>query len=188
MTFQPGRIIWCMDCTYLVLPTHTETDDCTILRNMPEIENFAPHVSSTSKGVDMIRGAPFLCVAALFFSTSVHASELETLTREIEILSKKIEKIQKERELRELLEPSTPPNVISITSAVYGTSQAHCDAKSYIKAACSGKSHCNLDINNEICGDPTPKPKNAIVIEYECRGVKKTFSGVEGLKINLLCP
>ena len=121
-------------------------------------------------------------------SPNTAADELEMLTKEIQILSKKIEKIKKQQELESLKKPSPPPNEISITSAVYGTTLGSCDATAFVKLACSGKQYCNLDISDQICGDPTPKPKNSIKIEYNCSGMKKAFSGEEGLKATLFCP
>lgn len=136
----------------------------------------------------MAKPALLSFAALLTFLSGAQAAELDALTLEIQILDKKIEKLKKEKALSDLQTPPQTPNLISIKSATYGSLQGQCDATNFTKIACSGEENCQLTISNEMCGDPTPKPKNVLKIIYECNGIQKTFSGEEGLKASLICP
>ena len=78
---------------------------------------------------------------------------------------------------------------ISVTSASYGAdgTRARCDATTFVRAEADGQRNATIDIDNSMCGDPSPGRRKAVQIAYNCGTVSKTASGFEGSQAYLSC-
>lgn len=120
--------------------------------------------------------------------SGAEAAEIDVLKEQILLLTKQIEKLTKENELRKLQNRPSSPKKITIKSAEYGLNGNTCAATGFIRASCNGLAKCEPLISNAMCGDPAPTPTMKITIEYECNGQPETYVADEGTKAYLTCP
>lgn len=86
--------------------------------------------------------------------------------------------------------PASAEETIEVLNAVYGTpgTGRTCDATAVIRAACDGKTSCDVLVSNRLCGDPdfgTPKTLN---LDYQCGpAVAKSLTAPELTAAHLSC-
>jgi len=59
---------------------------------------------------------------------------------------------------------------ISINEVAYGARGRFCDATYVFEQACDGRNECSLEIDNELCGDPSRGNPKVATIDYDCDG------------------
>lgn len=78
---------------------------------------------------------------------------------------------------------------ISVTAASYGVdgTRARCDATTFVRAEADGQRNATIEIDNSMCGDPSPGRRKSVQITYNCGTVSKTASAFEGSQAYLSC-
>ena len=78
---------------------------------------------------------------------------------------------------------------IAIQVATYGPegSRDRCDATHYVRKQANGRRNANVDITNQMCGDPAPGKRKNVEITYTCGAIAKTASVYEHRSAYLYC-
>ena len=86
--------------------------------------------------------------------------------------------------------PPPPPRAtgpITISSAHYGTSSKSCDATRQLARRFNGRLTANMQVTNDICGDPAKGDRKQLEVTYICGSIAKTASAYEHRTIYLDC-
>jgi hypothetical protein len=86
--------------------------------------------------------------------------------------------------------PPPPPRAtgpITISSAHYGTSSKSCDATRQLARRFNGRMSANMEVTNELCGDPAKGDRKQLEVTYICGSIAKTASAYEHRTLYLDC-
>ena len=86
--------------------------------------------------------------------------------------------------------PPPPPRStgpISITRAVYGFGSRICEATRWVRSRANGRQTAQLEVSNDICGDPAPGDRKSLEVSYVCGSVPKQASANEHRTVYLDC-
>jgi hypothetical protein len=76
---------------------------------------------------------------------------------------------------------------INIVSAVYGDYSRDCDATRFLSWQASGKPYVNVEVTNQMCGDPSPGNRKTLRVRYYCGNDIREASATEHRNIILDC-
>lgn len=77
---------------------------------------------------------------------------------------------------------------IVLIDAIYGTRGATCDALGTIQQNSGRRRHLEVNVNNDLCGDPAPRQQKRLSITYRCGdGPEKRVVGREGSVLVMSC-
>ena len=77
---------------------------------------------------------------------------------------------------------------LRIEHVKYGLGDRHCNATQPFAAACNGRGECQVNVGNQLCGDPVRGDRKTAEIVYRCDGRSQRLAVREGERAQLRCP
>ncbi|MDX1569070.1 MAG: hypothetical protein R3200_01200 [Xanthomonadales bacterium] len=76
---------------------------------------------------------------------------------------------------------------LEILEAIYGTANQVCQATRDVQYACDGRTYCDVEANNRLCGDPARNSRKRLIISYSCGDGIRTVQVWEGEVASAYC-
>jgi hypothetical protein len=83
--------------------------------------------------------------------------------------------------------PSTGPAGIVVIRARYGDDHKSCDLTAWAAKHFNSRTSAEVDVSNQICGDPSPGNRKSLHVEYLCNGQTKMEEAYEHRRLSLSC-
>lgn len=81
-----------------------------------------------------------------------------------------------------------PPARITVAQGRYGSWRNECDATDWVAQRANGRYSFNIQVTNEICGDPDRGKSKTLQVRYYCGDQEKNASAAEHRNISMSCP
>lgn len=76
---------------------------------------------------------------------------------------------------------------IVVIRARYGNNEHRCELTAWAAERFNGRTSAEVDVTNQLCGDPAPTKRKELTVEYYCNGEARTSSAYEHRRLNLSC-
>lgn len=83
--------------------------------------------------------------------------------------------------------PSAGPAGIVVIRAWYGDEHKYCDLTAWAAKHFNSRTSAEVEVTNQICGDPSPGNRKSLRVEYLCKGQTKTEDAYEHRRLSLHC-
>ena len=83
--------------------------------------------------------------------------------------------------------PGAVPAGIIVIRARYGDEHKACDLTAWAAQRFNGRTSAEVDVSNQICGDPSPGNRKSLHVEYLCNGQAKMEEAYEHRRLSLSC-
>lgn len=76
---------------------------------------------------------------------------------------------------------------IVVIKARYGDDERGCDLTAWAAQRFNSRTSAEVDVTNEICGDPAPTQRKELTVDYLCDGEARSASAYEHRRLSLYC-
>lgn len=83
--------------------------------------------------------------------------------------------------------PGAGPAGIVVIRARYGDDNKSCDLTAWAAKHFNGRTSGDVEVTNQICGDPAPGSRKSLRVEFLCRGQTRTAEAYEHRRLGLYC-
>jgi hypothetical protein len=79
-----------------------------------------------------------------------------------------------------------PPGIV-VVRAWYGDDHKSCDLTAWAAKHFNSRTSADVEVTNEICGDPSPGNRKSLRVEFLCNGQTRTEEAYEHRQLSLRC-
>ena len=76
---------------------------------------------------------------------------------------------------------------IVVIRARYGDENRSCDLTARAAQRFNGRADAEVDVSNQLCGDPAPGGRKSLQLEYLCKGQTRTAEAYEHRRLSVNC-
>ena len=83
--------------------------------------------------------------------------------------------------------PVSGPAGIIVIRAWYGDEHKYCDLTAWAAKHFNSRTSAEVDVSNQICGDPSPGNRKSLHVEFLCNGQTRMEEAYEHRRLRLSC-
>lgn len=83
--------------------------------------------------------------------------------------------------------PSVVPAGIVVIRAWYGDDNNSCDLTAWSAARFNSRTSGEVEVTNQMCGDPAPGKRKSLRVDFLCNGQARTLEAYEHRRLSLYC-